>query len=94
MRHLALLRKPQPGQRVIHIENRHGADRAIAQSEILRGRVDDHTLRPTHFFGGLLRLGQVTTANQQRHLGMGRAQGLGRAMADGAGTAHEQNWMH
>ncbi|MNN43966.1 hypothetical protein D3C81_1582320 [compost metagenome] len=91
VRDLAPLRETQPGKGMIHIENRHGTDRAITQPQVIGRRVNNHALRPAHFLGGLLSLGQVSAADQQRDAGISSTQRFGRTVANGAGTAQEQN---
>jgi hypothetical protein len=76
---------------VVHIKDHNPADRASAKSQVVRSGIDHHALRPANILSGLPSLGKVTTADQQRYVGMSGAQRSGSLVTNGAGTTHEQD---
>jgi hypothetical protein len=65
----------------------------ITQPKVVRLGVNRHPQRPADLIGGLLRSGKIAAADQQRNIGVDGAQGPRGMLTDGAGAAHEENWI-
>jgi hypothetical protein len=56
---------------MVHVKDHDGADRVIAETEVVCGGVDHRPLCPANVLCGPLSLGKVAATNQQGYVGMG-----------------------
>jgi len=74
----------EPGDLVVIKKDGDGTDRALAKAEAVGGQSEHHALRTTDLSRGFFSLGEITAADQQRHIGVSGAQVSCRRATDHA----------
>ena len=93
MRHAARLSETEAGDRMVHVENGDGTDRALAEAKVVGSRVERHALRPADLGRGSLGLGKISATDQEWHVEVDGAQRSSGLAPDRAGAAHQQYGM-